>query len=68
MYMEMSQKSSLCSYLKHTKKNDIFFFLLQNQRTGGQTGPAWGVGTSGRGRGGRGREGEYGTNTVYTCM
>jgi hypothetical protein len=41
--MEMSQGKALCSYLKQPKMS--FFsssFLIQNQRTGGRTGPACG--------------------------
>jgi hypothetical protein len=33
------------------------------------TGPVWAIGDSGRGQGGEMVwEGEYGTNTMYTCM
>jgi hypothetical protein len=44
----MSQRNSLYSYLKQTKIS--FFFLLQDQRTGGQNRRgSGGVGTIGRG-------------------
>jgi hypothetical protein len=42
--MEMSQRNSLCSYLKQTK---LTFFKKQNQGTG----PIWRIGTSRRGEG-----------------
>jgi hypothetical protein len=52
-YMEMSQRNSLFSYLKQVKISFFSFFLLQNQRTGGQNrscGRGGWVGTSGRGK------------------
>jgi hypothetical protein len=39
--MEMSQGKSLDSYLKQTKM--LFFFFLQNWRTGGQNSSCLGV-------------------------
>jgi hypothetical protein len=39
--MEILQGNSLCSYLKQTK---FHFFLLQNQRTGGQNRSYLGMG------------------------
>jgi hypothetical protein len=42
-YMEMSQGNSLCSYLKQAKMPLFFSFLLQNERTGGQTDSAPGM-------------------------
>jgi hypothetical protein len=63
----MSQANSLNSYLKQTKMS--FFSLLQNQRTGGQNRSCLGVATSGRGGcGEREKEGDYGANTVHTCV
>jgi hypothetical protein len=50
IYMEMSQGNSLCSCLKQ-KNTSFFFFFLQNQkRQEGRTGPVWRsrVDTSGR--------------------
>jgi hypothetical protein len=44
--MEMSQGNSLCNYLKQTKMSFFFFYKIGEQE--GRTGPAWGVGTSGR--------------------
>jgi hypothetical protein len=68
--MKMSQGNSLYSYLKQTKMS---IFLLQNCRTGVWNSPCLvgggEVGTTGRGRRlGKGVEGEYGANTVYTCI
>jgi hypothetical protein len=42
IYMEISQRTSLCSYLYLKQK--CHFFLLENQRTGGQNRscPGWG--------------------------
>jgi hypothetical protein len=56
--MEISQGNSLCSYLYLKLKCHVFvisflFFLLQNQKTGGQYKPCLGgwAGTSGGGGG-----------------
>jgi hypothetical protein len=43
----MSQGNSLCSYFK---QNCHFFFFYKTGEQEGRTGPAWGIGTSGRGR------------------
>jgi hypothetical protein len=65
--MKVSQGNSLCSYLKQAKMSFFSFQKIREQEGG--SGPAFGIGTSGRGR----RwvkcvENEYGANTVYTCM
>jgi hypothetical protein len=55
VYTEISQGNSLCSYLyfKQAKMSCVsfylFFFLLQNRIIRGQTSPAQGRGTSGKG-------------------
>jgi hypothetical protein len=50
----------------------VFFFLIQNQRTGGQNRSCLGAGClyqrEGRGCGEMVKKGEYGANTVYTSM
>jgi hypothetical protein len=66
MYVEMSQGDSLYSYLKQTKMSLFFLYTIGEQKH--RTSPAWGVNTGGRGCGEMVWEGEYGTNTVYTCM
>jgi hypothetical protein len=48
MHVEMSQGNSLYSYIKQTKMS--FFFLLQNQRAGGQNRSVWGFIPVGGGR------------------
>jgi hypothetical protein len=66
--MEMSQGNSLHSYLK--QKCHFFSFYKIGEQNGG-TGPAWGGGWLpwvGAGGGERVWQGEYSTNTVYTCM
>jgi hypothetical protein len=63
--LEMSQGNSLCSYLKQTKMPFFFPFTKSENRRAEQ------VLSVGRGRGGIGEgdwEGEYSTNTVYTCI
>jgi hypothetical protein len=73
MYMGILQGNSLYSYLylKHSKMLLFFFFLLQNLRTRGQTGPDQdeGVGISSRGSVlGKRLVGEYGAKNVYMCV
>jgi hypothetical protein len=61
-YMEMSQENSVCSYLYlKLAKMSLFlsFFFYKYWEQVGKTGPAGGK---------KGVGGEYGTNTVYTCM
>jgi hypothetical protein len=50
IYMEMSQWSTLNSYIKQTKMSLLFFFCYRNREQEGKTGPVWGHGTSGKGR------------------
>jgi hypothetical protein len=50
IYMEISQRNFLCSYLISNKQNFHFLLIVQNWRRGSRTGPAqWGVVTSGGG-------------------
>jgi hypothetical protein len=66
--MEMSQGNSLYNYLKQQQQKSLFF-LLKNWKTGERTGPVWEVvPVKEVGCGQRVQEGEYGTNTMYTCM
>jgi hypothetical protein len=68
--MELPQGNSLCSYLRHQKYEFFLPFLYKIREQGGRTGPAWGdwyqwaVGRDGE----MVKEGEYGANTVYTCI
>jgi hypothetical protein len=69
IYVEMSQEKSLCRYLKQTKLS-FYFVFTQNRRTGGWNRSCLGALVA-VGRGGCGervKEGEYGANTVHTCM
>jgi hypothetical protein len=50
-------------------KQKCHFFFHKIRDLEGRTSPSWEVGTSRRGGyGGSAWEGEYGTNTVYTCV
>jgi hypothetical protein len=63
--MEMSQGSSQYSYVKQTKMSFFSFIKLENRRAE-QVLPLGQVGNSGRGE--DTEEGEYGANTLYTCL
>jgi hypothetical protein len=66
--MEVSQGSSLYSYLKQTKMLFYFSFTKSQEGiTGSVCGASW-YQKEGRCCGENVWEGEYGTNTVYTCM
>jgi hypothetical protein len=65
--MEVPQENSLCSYLKEAKLSFLFFYKIREQEN--TTDPAWGFGTvGGRMMCRKELEGEYGANTVCTCM
>jgi hypothetical protein len=69
--MEISQGNSLCRYLKETKKSffsftKMSFFFFHKTR---EQDLSRGLVAVGRGGGEkRAWEGEYGANTVYSCM
>jgi hypothetical protein len=64
--MEISQWTSLYSYLKLTK---TLFFFSKNGEQEGKTGPVWGVGTVGAGSVQESmKESEYGENNLCNCM
>jgi hypothetical protein len=69
--MEVPQGNSMFSYIKQAKMS-VFFFLLQNWKTGRQnvsflTRGSW-YQWEGRGGAEREWEGKYTTNTVYTYI
>jgi hypothetical protein len=60
----MSQRNSLCSYLKQIKMS-----FFKNREHEGKTGLVWGLAPVGGGRyKERMWEGEYGRNILYSCM
>jgi hypothetical protein len=66
----MAQGNFLCSHLKQPKISLLSSFLYRIRKQEGRTGPAWGGWYQWEEEEGREmvKEGEYGANTMKTCM